>query len=385
MNIKRPAKTRKINEEINFEKIPENLFTEFLKGFNDSEIYKISKQYLCHDLEKEKKIILRKLTKNDTLSCFLIDNGVADYGMQLAAVYQNYINFQNSFLDNVINNIDDNNNQKLIYLKNKINEEINSQKANLFNIVNFKIETEDYESFLEMILFYSYKDSFDEYGQYDFSKKDKIEYNLEEIEEQLENLLLPGKKKFTTEIDFVIYQFEGFRQNTSILSGFMMKYGKKDLDNEQKRFLYNFKSEQYSSESIIRILFSIQLMITFYNDQPEFNDANMRINDTFNSFPTFFRIPDNTKKLFNDYPFTISNILSVYEYFELLCFEDFKKNIDPLFKQVIDNEKMQEVEKHFIDKPKEILNKLEISNACRKFLSRNLVLYLNIKTIIFYI
>lgn len=90
-------------------------------------------------------------------------------------------------------------------------------------------------------------------------------------------------------------------------------------------------------------------------------------------FLVFFRIPDNTKKLFNDYPFTISNILSVYEYFELLCFEDFKKNIDPLFKQVIDNEKMQEIEKHFIDKPKVLLNKLEISSACRKFLSRNLV------------
>ena len=56
---------------------------------------------------------------------------------------------------------------------------------------------------MEMLLFYSYRDSFNKLGEFDFSKKDKLKYNLEEIEEQLENLLLPGKRKFTNKIDFV--------------------------------------------------------------------------------------------------------------------------------------------------------------------------------------
>jgi hypothetical protein len=365
------AKLKKVSEEIDLKNIPESLFTEFLRGFNNSGIYKIADQYLCHRIDE--KIRIRELTKNDSLSCFLIDNGVVDYGMQLAAIYQKYISFQNQFLNDVSSDIDDNSNQKLIYLKNKINEAINPQKANLINIVNFKIDTENFESFLEMILFYSYKDSFDQNYEYDFSKKDKIKYNLEEIEEQLENILLPGKKIFTDEIDFVIYQFEGFRQNSSILSGFMLKYQQITLDNEQRNFLYNFRNDQYSSETIIRILFSIQLMITFYNEQPEFIDKDMRISATFNNFPDFFRIPEDTKKLFRNYPFTISHIISVYEYFELLCFEEFKKDMDPLFKQKIDDEKMKVIENYFIKNPNVILNKLEISSACRKFISRNLI------------
>ena len=120
-----------------------------------------------------------------------------------------------------------------------------------------------------MVLFYSYKDSFNENFEFDFSKKDRITFNLEEIEGQLEYLLLPGKKKFSTKLDFVIYQFEGFRdQNSSILSTFINKYPQKSLNKDEERILYDFKSEQYSIDSIKKILFSIQLMITFYNELP---------------------------------------------------------------------------------------------------------------------
>lgn len=136
-----------------------------------------------------------------------------------------------------------NDNIKLAYLQKKLSEQINPQRANKFNIISFDISTENYESFLEMILFYSYKDSFDENFNFDFSKKDRIKYNLEEIEEQLEFLLLPGKKKFTEKLEFVIYQFQGLRsQNSSILSMFILNYPQKKLDDDQKQILYNFRT-----------------------------------------------------------------------------------------------------------------------------------------------
>ena len=95
-----------------------------------------------------------------------------------------------------------------------------------------------------MILFFSFKDSFDGNFNCDFSKKDRIKYNLEEIEKQLEYLLLPEKKKFTDKLEFVIYQFEGFiSQNSSILSTFILNYPQKKLDEEQKQVLYNFRNE----------------------------------------------------------------------------------------------------------------------------------------------
>ena len=366
------ANSKKINEELIAKNIPIDLFEDFLKGFNDSGLYNIADRYECHNLKEILKP-RRKLTKQDNLSDFLIDNGVQGYGMLIAAIYQKFISFQNSFLDKIIYNISSDN-KKLKYIKEKISENINPQKANKYNVISFDITTENDESFLEMILFYSYKDSFDENFNFDFSKKDRIEYNLEEIEEQLEHLLLPGKKKFNDKLEFVVYQFEGFRsQNSSILSTFISNYPQKKLDEEQKQILYNFRSEQYSTESIIKILFSIQLMITFYNEQLSSCDKNIKISETFSDFPPYFKIPDDTKNLFRISPFTISHIISVYEYFELLCFNEFKNNIDPQYKQIISEEKKENIENYFKSKPDALLTKLEISTAVRRFISRSLV------------
>ena len=46
------------------------------------------------------------------------------------------------------------------------------------------------------MIFYLYKDSFDSIDKLDFSKRNKIKYNLEKIEEELEGLRLQGKKIF---------------------------------------------------------------------------------------------------------------------------------------------------------------------------------------------
>ena len=72
----------------------------------------------------------------------------------MEAIYQKYISFQNSFLEKVIYNILGDN-KKLVYLKNKISEEINPQTANKFNVISFDISTENYESFLGNGFFYS--------------------------------------------------------------------------------------------------------------------------------------------------------------------------------------------------------------------------------------
>ena len=50
-----------------------------------------------------------------------------------------------------------------------------------------------------MILFYSYKDSFNENFNFDFSKKDRIKYNLEEIEE-IRIFIITRKKEVYREI-----------------------------------------------------------------------------------------------------------------------------------------------------------------------------------------
>lgn len=75
---------------------------------------------------------------------------------------------------------------------------------------------------------------------------------------------MPGKKFLNDKLEFVIYQFEGFRSdNSQILLGFIEKYPQNNLDEEQKQILFKFKNEQYSIDVLTKILFSMQLMIRF--------------------------------------------------------------------------------------------------------------------------
>ena len=371
-NISRKdAKMRKIKDEIDAKVIPKRYFEDFLKAFNDTGLYKIADQYECQNLRDYFE--LRKFTENDNLSNFLIDNAVFDYGIQLAAVYQKYGAIQNSFLNNVINNYSKDN-YRLEYLEKKISEKIDPQRANPFNILTFEVQQENYGSLLEMILFYSYKDSFDQNNKYDFSKKDLIQYNLDEIEEQLENLLLPGKKILSDKIDYIIYQFEGFRnQNSKLLTEFIFNYPQKTLDNEQKQILFNVRKDNNTSEATMKIIFDIQLMITFYNERSVYSDIEIKISETIQDFPPYFKIHEETIKLFQSSSFTMCQLVLVYEYFELLCFKVFKDNINQSFKLDIDNDKKNEINRYFDKNPDALLGRVQISTAVRKFISRYLV------------
>ena len=368
---RKEATKRILKKEIENKEIPKSICNEFLKAYNKYKLYEIANQYECHSL---KEIVKQKeLDLDDTLSCFLIDNGVQGQGMKLAALYSEYTKYQNSFLDKIISNIDEDN-KKLKYLTEKISEKINPQKANQYNIISFNISKENY-SFLEMLLFYSYKDSFDSNGKYDFSKKDKIKYNLEEIEEELEGLLLPGKKFLNDKLEFVIYQFEGFRSdNSQILLGFIEKYPQINLDEEQKQILFNFKNEQYSIDILTKILFSMQLMISYYHENIFENEQT--VYETFQEFPDYFKINEEIKSLFfNNKQFKLKHLLYVYEYFELLCFSEFKKNLDPCYNsnEDISNEKKEKLEKYFKEKPEHFITKINIATAVRRFISRYLV------------
>ena len=124
------------------------------------------------------------------LYSFLIDNGDIAYRMQIVAIYQDFASIQNTFLNKIKPKI--NKNDRLKYLVKKMDEKIPPQKAKKCNIISFKIISENYNTFLQMLLLYSYKD---EYG--------KIKYDLNAIENDLESILLP-KKKYSMKI-FVLF------------------------------------------------------------------------------------------------------------------------------------------------------------------------------------
>ena len=362
------ANSKKMSSEVRNNKIPAKPFENFKKAFNDHNIYLNSIQYDCKNLP-EKGLVLKKLDekKDDSLvlSSFLIDNGACNHGMQIAAAYQDFIKIQNTFLNNIKSRIE--NIESLKYLVNKMEHKIPPQKAKKCNIVSFKINTENYSSFLQMLLLYSYKDL-----------DGNIKYDLNTIESELENILLPEKKILDTNQMFVIYQYEAFRaNNSSVIPQFCEKFQQRELTDNEKLKLYDFKKQINNNEVYNRILFSIQLLIFYLKERnkEEFEEevkVSTLINDKI--LPNYIHLSEETIRLFNENNFTIFHIFTVYEYFELLCYEDFKSNTDNDYKQKMTEDKKKTILDYFKKKDETkkgyLITKLILSGAVRKFISR---------------
>ena len=66
----------------------------------------------------------------------------------------------------------------------------------------------------------------------------------------------------------------------------------------------------------------------------------------------------------------MSNLFSVYEYFELLCYEDFKNNTDKVFSTNINEDKIKKLNDYF--QKNNLISKKNLSSVVRKFISRDL-------------
>ena len=64
-------------------------------------------------------------------------------------------------------------------------QKIPPQKAKKYNVIPFKILTENYNGFNELLLIYSFKD-----------ENGEMIYDLNNIENELMNFILPDKKLF---------------------------------------------------------------------------------------------------------------------------------------------------------------------------------------------
>lgn len=357
------AKNLKMSSEIRNGKIPIGPFNNFKLAFNEHELYLKELQYNCIPLTSiDKKKLDEVKDPSLPLYSFLIDNGDIAYGMQIAAIYQDFAAIQNTFLNKIKPKI--NKNDRLKYLVKKMDEKIPPQKAKKCNIISFKIISENYNTFLQMLLLYSYKD---EYGN--------IKYDLNAIENDLESILLPEKKIFDENI-YVIYQYESFRNNnSSIIPNFCYNYPQVELNEKEKQDLYNFRDKMESNDSNKKILFSIQILIFYLSDSKEF-DRNKKIKEIINDnfLPNFVHLSNEIIKLFNEYNFTLSKLFSVYEYFELLCYDDFKNNTDQDYMEGIPEEKLQKLKEYFEKKEGVkkgyLITKKILSSAVRKFISR---------------
>ena len=376
-------------QEINNKKITKKEFIDiyinpFINSWN--QINRNCVQYKCRilrDLEKGENPLNMKIDNN--LCYFLVDDGDLGGGMFLASAYEYFIESQNKFIDDIIT-------------KNKMNgilnsyipqleQEINVQDANENEII--KIDNNTYQALDNLIATYSNRNIFninEEQIYYKNYNDIKYDYNL--IEEELGKLILPGIKKFKndhTKIKFVTYLYEGFRGgNTDILVLYNNKYEQKELTENEKLFINRAVQALNNDTKIYSdIFFSLQILMNeiLKENYPQ----NYLIYEIIIKKPKYVILNEELIKLINNRynksidkndSFTINSLISIFEYFEELCWEDIKKNIPEDFKIQLDNPTKTKILDYFENNNgnnKMIITKNDLADAIRKNISRYIV------------
>ena len=349
-----------INRNKNKKNIHEYL-SDIIYLFN--EFKDVDLQWGCQKLQK------MNLTTKSELACVLLDDN--EPGFYLSSIYKKLIEYQNLFLDNIINcNVQ---NGLLHCFVKQLNNEMMIQDANINEIV--KIDFKQHNN--NNLKLYS---SIDELIFINTSKIPNINnfnYELEQIEIELGNIILPGVRKFKSsddELRYITYMFEGYRgKNSNILTNFNEKYPPKEMSDNEKRILNKYIKENINNNDYKPFLFSIQLLIDYI--QKTGKDQSIPINDIINDIPDHINITEDVKVFFNrNKEFKINNLVKIFELFEFLCWEQIKENLLEEFMKPIDNNKKELIKKYFInhEDKSNYIKKIDLANATRKFISRYL-------------
>ena len=350
----------------------------FLKSWDT--IKKTSIQYKCRilrDLDKGEKPL--EMSTDNTLNYYLVDDGDKEGGMFLAAAYQNYIIWQNNF----INEITSKNDIKGIlnsYVS-KLNQEIFVQEATKDEIININDNT--YKTFNELISTHSMRNIFDKNNKINYKNYNEIKYDYDLIEDELGKLILPGLKKFKTDkINFITYLFEGFRGgNSTILVDYNTKYIQRELIEEEKQSLYNLLEGNNNSQFYNDVFASLQILMNEIIKQNYEQDHF--IYKIIENLPNYIILNENLKNLFkskfeyadpNKKIFTINSLVSIFEYFESLCWNEIRKNVPPDYQLNLAEEPKKFIIDYFekIKKEEKVINVKNFTIALRRLISRSL-------------
>jgi hypothetical protein len=341
-----------------------NMYEKFIQIWGEIKDY--ATKYKCNpDMEP---IVL---DEDKTLDYFLNDNAVVGKGMYIAAALQNFISWQNNFLEKLIDNLK--NGGILHHFVDNMKKTIDVQNATKKDVLNFDEMNND----LSQIIFEnSQRNIFKMENKVSYQNYRQFIYDFDSIEKTLGKILLTGKVKFNGEnnLKFVTYCLEGFRGNkSSVFIDFINQYKIMDLNKETKQKIYNKEKQKIKNKSndLQKILFSIQLLI-YYLTQ-DVKSGKEEINSIIKDLPKYVTLTKECISFFEDQDFKVCELTAIYSYFELLCFKTIEENLNEYYKTQI-NEKIKEnILKEFENGNKKIVNKINLSTACRKLISRYLV------------
>jgi len=333
-------------------------FKDFIKGWDNVKENAI--KYKCRN-----EMPIKTVKEDDSIAYILNDDGEMYYGMYLAAAYQNYCDYQNNFLNSIINNM---NSDKFFFLIDKIKIEIPPQIAKKNDIISFDFNNSMYHSFNELITQYSIKNCFSNDCKINYANYKQIKFDFDSIEEELGKIILPGKRLFSNNQKFVTYGFEGYRgDKSSVIQTFDEKYPQEDLKENEKAVLNSFLQENHDFN---QIMFSIQLLIFYLSKENENREKSL--NEILSKIPNYVQINQELKSFLNrNEIFKLKHLLAIYEYIERLCYNQIEENVISDYHIEVSPETKEIIEKYYRELSRNsIITRKILADAVRKFVSR---------------
>ena len=360
----------------------ESIYTEngFKKKFNNflnswKKIKKDAIKYKCRPEMKEKD-----LSANDELIYFLNDDGELGNGMYLAAACQNFIVWQNSFLQPILDSVAQNG--ILHCFTNSMSRKIPVQSAKINQILLIEdcFKNSIYYNFEDLISTFSRRDIFKNDGTINYINYNSFVYDFESIEEKLGKLILPGKCLFDNEdnLNFVTYWSEGFRGgNSDVLTNFYIKYPQNDLNEEEKSIILKYIEKEKNSD--FKPFFASMQLLLFYlvND---LHKPSEKIINALKNAPQYLKIDEECYNFFEKVgnEFKIEKLMNVFFFIEHLCFKDLSETLQQEYKKEIPNELQEKIKEKLLKSEKNSgdnefgITISQLAAAIRRFISRYL-------------
>ena len=247
------------------------------------------------------------LFRSDPIAYCLNDDGDMKFGINLASIYNRFIEWQNTVLNFILQKI---RNGKLSYFTDQLSQSqsIKIQDASKLEIVNFNLK----KSFNELIYYYSQRDFTLENGNLNYEGYKNIIYDLEALNEDIGKRILIGKKIFDNEQKFVVYGYEGFQgDKSSMIKDFCKKYEQRPLSFEEIQIIKEYeKKDRIDYENTL-----ISLQILLFRLNKENRNSKTQILDIVKFMNVNFS--EDLIRFFTDNnTLSISTLLELYEYIE---------------------------------------------------------------------
>ena len=361
------------NEEIFDNEEFKKKFTKFIKAWREIKDYAI--KYQCRP-----EMPVKNLSSEDPLIYFLNDDGELGYGMYLAAACQNFISWQNSFLQPIID-VNTSNGILFSYINN-IKKKIpvqNSKKRNIV-LINERFLDSKYININDVIYSFSHRNIFNKDGTINYYDYNSFIYDYDAIEEELGRIILPGVCQFEgeKELNFVAFWSEGFRGGRSeVLSTFYLKYPQKDLDKDEKKKLLNYiKSLMIENNYDFKeFLGSIQKLIFYLTDKDNVKEDE-KVIKILKDAPSYFKLSEEFLGFFSieDFELTCDKIMNLFFFIEHLCFDDLIKTLQNEYKEEIPDNLKIKIKDKLINKKEDfdLYSIKDLAAAVRRFISRYL-------------